>query len=138
MDGQENAMQKRLERMEQEVQRLRESERAAKLEAGLASAWGQDFPTGDKADYLRVLAERRWSWNSEKGEYQDRLGAVKDFKAWRRELEDSNEIFARKPAAEEKPTSNKQRISRKQFQREAGKNPEMLEAIAAGRIEVED
>lgn len=132
-----NDLQKQVERLNNEIARLRESERQAKLESGLASAWGSDLPSGDKGDYLRVLAERRWTWNEEKNEYEDRLGVVKDFKAWRDELENSNEVFLR-PKEEPKPKSNRQTITASQFRFEVARNPELLKAVQSGRVEVVD
>lgn len=134
----DETQQKRLESLEQEIRDLRKAERSARLEAGLSSAWGTDLPRGDKGDFLRMVTEKRFQWNEESRRFEDRLGVLKDFSDWRKELESENDIFKVEQPKAQAQAPQKRRITQQEFAVELPKDPKLKAAFLRGEVEVVD
>ena len=134
----DETQQKRLELLEQELEALRKAERSARLEAGLSSAWGTDLPRGDKGDFLRMVTEKRFKWNEESRRFEDRLGVLKDFSDWRKELESENDIFKVEQPKAQAQAPQRRRITQRQFSIDLPKDPNLKAAFLRGEVEVVD
>ena len=107
-----------------------------RLEAELAKAWEGDLPSGDRLDYLKFLASKRFQHDPKRGALADRLGMCRDMKDFRSELESSNDVFKR--SDDVKGGGAVRYITQHQFSHELPKDPKMKADFLAGRIVVRD
>lgn len=132
-------LQKKLESAEAELSQRQQSETVLRLENELTKAWGADLPKGDKLDYLKFLASKRFEHDSKRGALADRLGICRDMNDFRNELESSNDVFRRSTTTEDANGSGAVRyITQHQFSHELPRDPKMKSDFLAGRIAVRD
>lgn len=132
-------LQKKLESAEAELAQRQQAETVLRLENELTKAWGADLPTGDKLDYLKFLASKRFEHDSKRGALADRLGICRDMNDFRNELESSNDVFRRSTTTEDANGSGGVTyITQKQFSIDLPKSAQMRADFLAGRIKVRD
>ena len=126
----------KLAEAEAELTQRQQAEANMRLETELTRAWGGDLPSGDRLDYLKFLASKRFEHDPKRGALSDRLGICRDLSDFRSELESSNDVFKR--SDDVKGGGAVRYITQHQFSHELPKNPKMKADFLAGKIAVRD
>lgn len=121
---------------EAELAQRQQAEASMRLETELAKAWEGDLPSGDRLDYLKFLASKRFEHDPKRGALADKLGNCRDMKDFRSELESTNDVFKR--SDDVKGGGAVRYITQHQFSHELPKDPKMKSDFLAGKIAVRD